>query len=169
MKPHVLVSSLAPALTALGLALVVALGGCGGGGKVLSPDDAPAPAARPEPAAPDAFRDFKGELVDADTPFMIDDLDRGVRGLEVVIHVDKVTTTTWSPGGGRPDEVEGTATIIVKRGVDEKSIRVREGMDATALGVRVAVLDADVRYDDDRMLWLPTAKIQVSKAPPAGE
>lgn len=161
-------SPLASWLPRVPLLALLLLGACGGGGRVIAPDEHPA-AASPAPARPDAFRDFKGELVDADTPFMIDDLERGVRGLEVVIHVDKVTTTTWSPGGGRPDEVEGTAFIVVKRGDGEKRVRVREGTDATALGVRISVLDADVRYDDDRMLWLPTAKIQVSAAPPAGE
>ncbi|TNF25821.1 MAG: hypothetical protein EP329_22355 [Deltaproteobacteria bacterium] len=148
-------------LLSLVLPLVMA---CGTGGRLVAPEEvAPAPAA-PAAPEPDAFRDFSGDRVDAGVEFEVDGVGRAVRGVEVVIRVEQVKTSTWYPPSGG-EAVEGTAYLIVEKGQQSERLRLKDGQEGTVLGARVAVRKADVPYDEGRMDYYPKAWITVTAAP----
>ncbi len=152
---------IARGLSFIALAL---LAGCSTGGQLLEPPTKAEPV-EVAAAAPDAFADFSGEKVDAGTPFRLDDIGRGVRGVEVVVKLTKVRTSSWTPPGGA-EQVEGTATIKVYKGeLPVETLRIVEGDSATAHGAKIEVHEAKVDYHDSRMDWLPVAKVTVSAAP----
>lgn len=158
-----LTRSLTLALT-LALALSVPSASCGStGGRVLPPPE-PTSEAPPPAATPDAFRDFSGERVDAGAPFELDGVGRAVRGVEVVVRMDRVRTSTWMAPSGE-ERTEGVATIFVERGTERATVRVREGDAGEALGVKVEVHEASVAYSDTRLDYLPRAKVTVTAAP----
>ena len=78
-------------LFAFSLAAMVSFAACGSGRVVK---DEPRPADTPvKPAAPDAFRDFTGDKVDAGKPFKLLKNPKAVKGAEVVVKLLKVKWT----------------------------------------------------------------------------
>lgn len=138
--------------------------GCGGGGRVVAPEETPPPPAVAAPAAPDAFRDFSGERVDAAAPFDCDGVGRAVRGVEAVVHIEQVKTSTWETPGGE-EKAEGTAYVVVEKGQERRTLRIKDGEEAIAFGVRVQVIKAEVAYDVDRQDYVPKARLVVTPAP----
>jgi len=150
-----------------GIVLVLSLPfatACGGGGRILQPEETPPPKVVEAPPAPDAFREFSGDKVDAGVEFEVDGVGRGVRGVEAVVRVEKVTTSTWYPPGGG-EAVEGTAYLVVEKGQKSGRLRLKDGEEGDALGVHVAVRKADVPYDEGRMDYVPKAWITVTASP----
>lgn len=149
----------------IALTLLVPLAvACGTGGHIVEPDEAAPPPTAPAPPSPDAFRDFSGDRVDPGVEFEVDGVGRAVRGVEAVVKVTKVNTSTWYPPGGG-EAVEGTAYLMVEKGQESASLRLKDGEEGSALGVHVAVRRADVPYDDQRMDYYPKAWITVTAAP----
>jgi len=141
---------------------VTTLAACGGG-RVLPPAS-PVVSEPAGPPPPDAYRDFGGERVDEGVTFELDTLGRAVSGVEAVVRIDRVNTRTWVGSDGK-EQVEGTAFVVVQRGTEEATVRVRQGEEGIALGVRVAIDDASVDYDDARSRWLPRATARITAAP----
>lgn len=137
---------------------------CGSGGRVLKPEEAAPPPAEVAPPAPDAFRDFSGERVDAGTRFELDGVGRGVRGVDAVVRVEQVKTSIWYTPGGE-EKIDGTATIIVEKGQERARLRIKDGEEDTALGVHVLVHQSKVAYDERRMDYVPKAWVTVTAAP----
>ncbi len=143
--------------------------GCSTGGHLVEPSAAGAGtgSAAPSPVAPapDAFADFKGDKVDAGVSFRLDDIGRGVRGVEVVLRLNKVKTSSYTPPGGT-EQVEGTAYIWVDKGqLDSELVVIHQGDEGRAHGALIQVHEAKVAYDDARMSWLPVAKVTVTAVP----
>jgi len=138
--------------------------GCGGGGRIIAPEEAAPPPAELAPAAPDAFRDFSGERVDAGGPFEIGGVGVAVRGVEAVVRVEQVKTSVWYPPGGG-EQVEGTAYIVVEKGEQRRTLRLKDGDEGVAFGVRVLCHKAEVAYDVDRQDYVPKATVSVTAAP----
>ncbi|PKN57148.1 MAG: hypothetical protein CVU56_12450 [Deltaproteobacteria bacterium HGW-Deltaproteobacteria-14] len=137
---------------------------CGSGGHVITPEEAAPPPVEVMPPAPDAFRDFSGDRVDAGTRFEVDGVGRGVRGVEAVVRVEQVKTSIWYAPSGE-EKIEGTATIIVEKGQERARLRLKDGEEDTAIGVHVLVHEAKVAYDERRMDYVPKAWVTVTAAP----
>ena len=135
---------------------------CGGGGRIIRPEETPPPPVA-IPVTPDAFRDFSGDRVDPGTPFELDGVGRAVRGVEAVVRLEQVKTSTWYDPGGT-EQTEGTAYIVVEKGQERQTLRLKDGDEDSALGVHVRVHAAKVAYDVDRQDYLPTASVTVTAA-----
>ena len=128
------------------IALVGGLSGCAS----APPPPPPKPAV--EEAPPDPYDEFTGERVSGEGTVSLANEPVGVDSHRLVL---KLLKTAWTEMP-RPDGTvsrDGTATILVQRGLDYETIMVQEGDYSTAFGVRIDVdklgetyLEADLRY-----------------------
>ncbi|MFT7579862.1 MAG: hypothetical protein ACI9MR_001529 [Myxococcota bacterium] len=135
---------------------------CGGGARVLTPEEQAVKTAPPKPAGSDFFRDFAGEHVAAGEVFELDSGGRAVDGVGVVVSLEEVKTFGWSDAP--QDDTDGTAIIRVERGTESVRVRVAADQVKQALGARLAVTEAKIAYDVARFKYLPKARLKVTAA-----
>lgn len=138
-----------------------ALSACGGGGRVVEPDEKVKAAPAPE-EAPDYFRDFAGTKVPLGQPFdlVIDPV--GVEGVEVVVRLLKVDESSWEKPGGE-EVVETTALIEVRKGDQTKKVSIDQGQSKAALGCTIEVLEAKVEFYEPRADYIAQSRVKVTR------
>ena len=100
------------------------------------PPPPPKPVAQQAP--PDPYDDFTGERVSGEGTVNLANESVGVNNYRLVL---KLLKTAWTEMP-RPDGTvsrDGTATILVQKGLDYETIMVQEGDYSTAFGVRIDV------------------------------
>ncbi len=149
------------AAAVLGVPLAAACGGTGGG-YVVPPDQAPAPAAVAAPVdkTPDAWREFGGEKVKVGQKFRLAGKRIGVEGPNIVLELQKIDWSTLTAPNGTQMK-EATAHILLFRGEEEREVLLPTKDEKRALGVLIKALDAGDDYNRQRMTYEPWVELIV--------
>ena len=138
----------------------------GTAGLLLSCASAPPPP-RPAPvveAPPDPYDEFEGTKVSGEGTVKLANDPVGVDHQRLIL---KLVRTAWTemPRGDGTVARDGTATILVQRGLDYETILVQEGDYEAAFGVRITVDKLGETYNEAALRYVAYAEVQVAGKP----
>ena len=137
-----------------------------GGGALVACASAPPPPPPPPvvEAPPDPYDEFDGEKVSGAETVKLANEPVGVDNARLVL---KLVKTAWTEMP-RPDGTvarDGTASILVQRGLDYETIMVQEGDYDSAFGVRITVQKLGETYNEAALRYVAYAEVLVGAAP----